>query len=1341
MRKIVLSLIIAQLLTLTCVSGQVLINEGANANATQILDEDNDDPDWIELYNAGSTAVSLQGYGLSDKVDVPSKWTFPQVMLPAGGYQLVFLSGKDRKPQVDHYETALFAETSWKYLIPTTQPPSTWNLPSFATGNWLSGKCSIGYGDGDDSTQIAGPATSIYIRRNFTISDTSALENALLHMDYDDGFVAYLNGVEVARAGLTGVPPMWDELAVDHEASVYQGGNYELFTVNHALLQSAMVNGQNTFAIELHNYDPNSSDLTVRPYLSFGINNSNTYFSNPPTWFFTGSANSNFHTNFSISGSGETIWLRTPAGGLADTLLVRNVGADISIGRQTDGGPSKVFFATATPNSTNNTAVGYNGRENAPIIQLAGGFYPNTQTVAIINTSATANPIYYTLDGEVPTTADNLYTAPIAISKTATLRARCIPAATLLPSYVATETYFIQDSSTLPIVSVTMDSVDLYGANGIYDNYYTDWKKPCYYEYFDKNGVKICTKRASIKIDGGAGGSRTHPQRSFTIEPAHELYGDGQWEYPLMKDKPYHQKWDEFYMRNGSNFWLTMPYREAFLQRIMRNTDVGYSGYTPALLYLNGEYWGVYEIREKTNLNYYEENLGATRDNQDILSVSYFYGPGIIRTLKGSDTSFYSMHDFITTQNPSSATYYEDADKRLDLHNFTDYLIAELWMGNGDWLFNNMKMARNSGSDFRWRFNLQDLENSLGYWSNVNDNMFDFLHTAHQPNPYVEIYEALVQNTQFKHYFVNRYADIMNTRFLIDSLTQVCETMHNEIRPEMPREYIRWTDTLATSVAQSMDGFDGNKNYSLDQMAQRSQFVRDHIVSEFTLVKPVLVTLNASPTIGGHIKISTIIPMNLPWSGYYFDGVPVRLTAIPSSGYTFVTWVQNGLIAPADLTNPSLILNIPNNTTFIAVFTGVPTVPSLTISEINYNCDSTLNGGNWVELHNFDNEPLDISDWHIQTNKYYEDYVIPTGTVIAANGYYVIAEDTALFAALYPNVQNVLGGMGFGFSNSGDSIKVRNKFGKPICTAFYTDSLPFPVCADGWGRTLELTQNTAILTDPTSWFCGCMRGSPGTAYSPCEDPLIISEINYNNLPTADAGDWVEVKNNGNQSLSLSNWQLKDKENDHIFTLPAQTLLPGERWVLYQNQAKFVGQHSSVANASGAFVFGLGNSGDVLRLYDDVGVLRFSMVYDDIAPWTIKPDTGGYTLEYIDTLGYKNPNDATSWFAGCKKGSPGTSYTPCFVSDISQPLVEGEIQLFPNPTEDAFYLKFLPTTTEKYALTLWDIQGRKLQTLWEGMLTSTPFVQNFSLKDIEPGVYFIKIQTPRGAQSVKIMKAQ
>ena len=210
---------------------------------------------------------------------------------------LLFIFQIPTYAQIDHWETAVYADSLWKYRIGISEPPADWKALSFNDATWPEGEGSIGYDDGDDNT-IIDRTESLYMRRKFNVVDKSKIESMVFHADYDDGFVAYLNGVEIARANLEGTPPPYDAWTPDfREALMYQGGLPIAFYLDQANIQQLLKDGENVLAIQTHNYEGLiSSDMTTLYWLSFGITDTSNSYGPTPDWWIS----NNFETPLPI---------------------------------------------------------------------------------------------------------------------------------------------------------------------------------------------------------------------------------------------------------------------------------------------------------------------------------------------------------------------------------------------------------------------------------------------------------------------------------------------------------------------------------------------------------------------------------------------------------------------------------------------------------------------------------------------------------------------------------------------------------------------------------------------------------------------------------------------------------------------------------------------------------------------------------------------------------------------------------------------------------------------------------------------------------------------------------
>ena len=201
---------------------------------------------------------------------------------------LFLIFGTFIRAQTNHYETVVSDAQQWQYIVPNASTSSTWNQASFDASAWSVNNGGFGFGDNDDGTIIPNGSVSVYMRKSFNITDINALTKIIFHMDYDDGFIAYINGIEIARnnLGTVGQPAAFNLLAsASHEAQLYQNGLPDQFIFNPAQFASFLLQGTNVICVEVHNQTAMGVDLSARPFLSLGINNTTNDYSATPTWF------------------------------------------------------------------------------------------------------------------------------------------------------------------------------------------------------------------------------------------------------------------------------------------------------------------------------------------------------------------------------------------------------------------------------------------------------------------------------------------------------------------------------------------------------------------------------------------------------------------------------------------------------------------------------------------------------------------------------------------------------------------------------------------------------------------------------------------------------------------------------------------------------------------------------------------------------------------------------------------------------------------------------------------------------------------------------------------------
>lgn len=1066
-------------LTAAGLGQSVVLNEMMSANSATLTDEDGDYPDWIELYHPGPAALNLGGWGLSDDTTDAFKWVFPPVTIPAGGHLLLFASGKDRTVGAGHWETVIDQGDIWRYRVGTVAPPANWMAPGFDDQTWSSGPSGLGYGDGDDATVV--PSTlSLFIRARFSVADTAAIRHLLLNVDYDDAFVAYLNGVEIARAGIgvTGTPPAHDQSADgQHEARIYQGGLPERFETAGA--RALLVPGDNILAVQVHNAGATSSDLSIIPFLTLGMNAAppNPRGVSPLVEPFLPA----LHTNFRIAADGETVMLSDPAGTPVDRRASGYIPPDISLGRQPDGAGDWFYFAQPTPGEAN-TTVGVGAILPDPQFSHSGGFHVTPIDLALTGAEP-GQYIRYSTDGSDPDATSNLYTQPIHINRTTVVRAKVFGSG--LPGRIVTHSYLFETPPAhLPVVAIAGTPAHFWdNDSGIYvmgpnadpnfpffgANFWQDWERPVNVELFETDGTTGLNAGAGVKIFGGW--SRGHAQKSLSLF-ARGKYGAGSFDAAIFPGLPL-ASFEGLVLRNSGNDWQNTMLRDGLMTGLLAGSRVDYQAFRPTVVYLNGEYWGIHNLREKVNEHLVAAHHGLDPDRIDLLELDG-------QVIEGTNQDYLELLDYIASHDIRIPGYYAAVAARMDIGNYIEYQAAQIYFDNTDWPGNNIKFWKSQDPGGRWRWIMYDTDFGFA--------LFDFGAYANNtlafalepngpdwPNPpwSTYLFRTLVQNTEFRHAFINRMADFLNTRFAPAAVHARLDSLRALIAPEMPDHIQRWGGL-------SMTVWEANLRRMRTFASLRPVNLHNHIMSEFNISRAEQVLLDVAPANGGTIRINTVVPEQYPWSGYYFNGVPVELTAQAAPGYRFAGWSGAG---PAD--SLTIVLPMTGGAQVTAAFApDSGAAGAVVINEINYNSDETVfNPEDWVELYNGSGAAVDLTGWQFRDEDDSHIFTLPAGTTLAADGYLVICVDTTLFTAAFPTVENFVGETGFGLAGGGELVRLYDGTGAIVDSLTYDDAAPWPTEPDGNGPTLALKNPVWDNAVPQSWAASTGNGTPGARNS------------------------------------------------------------------------------------------------------------------------------------------------------------------------------------------------------------------------------------------------------------------
>ena len=390
------------------------------------------------------------------------------------------------------------------------------------------------------------------------------------------------------------------------------------------------------------------------------------------------------------------------------------------------------------------------------------------------------------------------------------------------------------------------------------------------------------------------------------------------------------------------------------------------------------------------------------------------------------------------------------------------------------------------------------------------------------------------------------------------------------------------------------------------------------------------------------------------------------------------------------------------------------------ISEVNYNSNTSVNSGDWIELYNPTAVDIVLTSYQIGNKEFYTNYKIGDNVVLPAGGYLVVAENLAQFSAVYPGVTNVVGDMVFNFSNDGDSIVLRNPVGQLITGFVFEDKFPWPATADGFGRTMEFDFTINEPASSTSWFAGCVLGSPGEAYTNCFENPIIDEINYHAADVANSGDWFELFNWSETDFDISGFTIQD-ESGNSFIVPEGTMVTGDGGylVLYQDEALFSSQFPDVTNKVGPLNFGFNDGGDIIAIYDQDGQIFQSVSFEDVAPYPLSPDGGGTALQIV-SIG-ENMNKPSNWMESCPAGTPGSLLVMPCITGIDDIPATTDLIIKPNPASTLINFE-LSGVTGNGTIEILDITGKHivLSSINGNSIT-------INIADLTSGMYFVRIQ--------------
>jgi hypothetical protein len=519
-----------------------------------------------------------------------------------------------------------------------------------------------------------------------------------------------------------------------------------------------------------------------------------------------------------------------------------------------------------------------------------------------------------------------------AIKKATVVKARALKNGALSP--VVSHTFFISSANTfqsnLPVVSISFDENKFFDYNnGIYvagkdfdtwrsnnpntpyfnsrvpanwNNRGRDYEKLANFQYFKNNNL-ILNQNIGVRIHGGW--SRSFPIKSLRLYARSDYDLSNKFNFSFFGEDN-SSSFKRIMLRNGGTDQQDAIFRDPFSQRISEHMKIDTQDYQPIVLYLNGEFWGIHNLREHYDKHYFERVYGIEENDLNILEKNS-------AIVEGDDVHYNNMRNYIINNDLSNPTHYEYVKTQMDVENFADYYIAQIFIANWDWPHNNNKYFRKKtiayepnapfGQDGRWRWVLQDVDYGFGGpHSTLTTHMqpdFDMMFWTTNPSgnslsggTWVNsLFINLLENETFKNHFINRFSDQLNTGFLPSRILPIIYEMRDEIATEMSDHNTRWTNVVTN--------WEGQIQKIIDFSEQRPAFQRQHIRETFSISQDINLNVNVSHEEHGYVKVNTInlkestigVSKNpYPWSGVYFQNIPITLTAKTKPGYQFSHW-------------------------------------------------------------------------------------------------------------------------------------------------------------------------------------------------------------------------------------------------------------------------------------------------------------------------------------------------------------------------------------------------------------------------------------------------------------------
>ena len=681
--------------------------------------------------------------------------------------------------------------------------------------------------------------------------------------------------------------------------------------------------------IELYNTSGTAVDLSGY-YLSDRINNNTKYqipegcviepFGHKLFWCTRMDTDEGgiYHTTFKLTQcKPEPVVFSDPGGNIIDLFEYEFTNQmNHSMGRQPDGGDEWVVYLDPTPGGAN-TSQPYKPYPKKPVLSHEAGFYQGSLVLTMESDEPNA-VIHYTLDSSTPDENAPVYSGAITITETTVVRAVAVSSDPLVPDgFIETNTYFINEEFTVPVVSLVADEMlTLLGGLQI--------EPVGSFEFFDANGVFRDEGVGEYNKHGND--SWAYPQRGLDWITRDEFGYNDAIHHRIFRGKS-RDSFQRLMVKAGANdnypFENGGHVRDFYVQSLsqMAGLDMDERTGEFCIVYANGQYWGLYDIREKVDdKDFTDYYYGQKREEVDLLKTW-----GGTWANYGNFDDWIDIRDFILNNDMSDPDNYAHAKSRFNTMSLIDYFVINSYVVAADWLNWNTAWWRGhnpSGGALRWRYIMWDLDAVFGHYTNytgIPDQSAgaDICFPEALGNPggqgHVPIWNAFLENDEFVADYVNRMSDLANSYFSCEFMQHHLDSLVSFMIPEMPRQIERWGGTY--------EGWEEALDVIRDFIDVRCTELNENILDCYDdLSGPYDVTVSTEPLNSGHVRVNTMVQQQFPYSGNYFGGVSQNFEAIDRPGYEFSHWTVNGAVVSPGTEAQEIFFELSQNTEIIAHF-------------------------------------------------------------------------------------------------------------------------------------------------------------------------------------------------------------------------------------------------------------------------------------------------------------------------------------------------------------------------------------------------------------------------------------